>query len=304
MLDAHCVGFSTYGDRGRPGMWSEATWERCLDSVARLAEQAERAGMDVAAHPHAMAPLCSVERYREMLDRTGSPRLKVLIDIVNLTWPQRVFDTTALVNEVFDELGGDIVALHAKDVIISGGSGVSAAKGMGVIHVDEAVPGAGFMDFDAIVRRLDVLDHDVTVHVEHFEYEDTLQGQDHIRRIAERRGSRRPMSRLRDKAALVTGAGSGIGRATAVLFASEGAGVACADLSHERAKETAAEIERLRRQGGRSLRRRVGRGGCGRVWSMVQSRPWVGWTSWSTARASLPATRSRREPTPTTCGTG
>ncbi len=188
MMDAHCVGFSTYGDRGKPGMWTEATWERCLDSVARLAEQAERAGRDVAAHPHAMAPLCSVERYREMLDRTGSPRLKVLIDIVNLTWPQRVFDTTALVNEVFDELGGDIAALHAKDVIISGGSGVSAAKGMGVIHVDEAVPGTGFMDFDAMVRRLDMLDHDVTVHVEHFEYEDTLQGQQHIRDVAERAG--------------------------------------------------------------------------------------------------------------------
>ena len=188
MLDAHCVGFSTYGDRGKPGMWTEATWERCLDSVARLAEQAERAGMDVAAHPHAMAPLCSVERYREMLDRTGSPRLKVLIDIVNLTWPQRVFDTTALVDEVFDELGGDIAALHAKDVIISGGSGVSAAKGLGVIHVDEAVPGTGFMDFDAIVRRLDMLDHDVTVHVEHFEYEDTLEGQEHIRRTAESAG--------------------------------------------------------------------------------------------------------------------
>ena len=188
MLDAHCVGFSTYGDRGKPGMWTEATWERCLDSVARLAEQAERAGMDVAAHPHAMAPLCSVERYREMLDRVGSPRLKVLIDIVNMTWPQRVFDTTALVDEVFDELGGDIVALHAKDVIISGGSGVSAAKGMGVIHVDEAVPGTGFMDFDAIVRRLDILDHDVTVHVEHFDYEDTLEGQEHIRSVAGRAG--------------------------------------------------------------------------------------------------------------------
>ena len=188
MLDAHCVGFSTYGDRGKPGMWTEATWERCLDSVARLAEQAESAGMDVAAHPHAMAPLCSVERYREMLDRVGSPRLKVLIDIVNLTWPQRVFDTTALVDEVFDELGGDIVALHAKDVIISGGSGVSAAKGLGVIHVDEAVPGTGFMDFDAIVRRLDMLDHDVTVHVEHFEYEDTLEGQEHIRRTAKSAG--------------------------------------------------------------------------------------------------------------------
>ncbi len=188
MLGAHCVGFSTYGDRGKPEMWSEATWERCIEAVARLVEQAERAGVDAAAHPHAMAPLRSVERYREMLDRIASPRLKALIDIVNLTWPQRVFDTTALVNEVFDELGGDIVALHAKDVTISGGSGVSAAKGMGVIHVDEAVPGTGFMDFDAIVRRLDALDHDVTVHVEHFGYEDTLAGQLHIRRVAEKAG--------------------------------------------------------------------------------------------------------------------
>lgn len=52
------------------------------------------------------------------------------------------------------------------------------------------------------------------------------------------------MSRLKGKTALVTGAGSGIGRAVAVLFASEGASVACADLSHDSASETAAEIER------------------------------------------------------------
>ena len=58
------------------------------------------------------------------------------------------------------------------------------------------------------------------------------------------------MNRLKDKAALVTGAGSGIGRSAAALFASEGASVACADLSHDRAEETAAEIERA---GGRAV---------------------------------------------------
>ena len=52
------------------------------------------------------------------------------------------------------------------------------------------------------------------------------------------------MNRLNDKTVLVTGAGSGIGRAAAALFASEGASVACADLSLDRAQETAAEIER------------------------------------------------------------
>ena len=58
------------------------------------------------------------------------------------------------------------------------------------------------------------------------------------------------MNRLKDKAALVTGAGSGIGRAAAALFASEGARVACADLSHASAEKTVAEIERI---GGRAV---------------------------------------------------
>jgi NAD(P)-dependent dehydrogenase (short-subunit alcohol dehydrogenase family) len=46
--------------------------------------------------------------------------------------------------------------------------------------------------------------------------------------------------RLKDKVAIVTGAGSGIGRATARLFAAEGAKVVVADLDN--ADETAAQI--------------------------------------------------------------
>ena len=52
------------------------------------------------------------------------------------------------------------------------------------------------------------------------------------------------------KVAFVTGAGTGIGRATALAFAHEGAGVVVADISEQRVRETARMIEEL---GGRAL---------------------------------------------------
>src|SRR5688500_2320514 len=51
------------------------------------------------------------------------------------------------------------------------------------------------------------------------------------------------MGRLEGKVAVITGAGRGIGRATAVRFAEEGAAVVVNDVDPEPAEETAAEIK-------------------------------------------------------------
>ncbi len=55
---------------------------------------------------------------------------------------------------------------------------------------------------------------------------------------------------LEGRVAIVTGAGSGMGRATALMFAGEGAAVAIADVNDEGGEQTAAQIEDL---GGDSL---------------------------------------------------
>jgi len=52
--------------------------------------------------------------------------------------------------------------------------------------------------------------------------------------------------RFKDQAAIVTGAGRGIGHAIAVRLASEGARVACVSRSEENAKRTADELNMLR----------------------------------------------------------
>jgi NAD(P)-dependent dehydrogenase (short-subunit alcohol dehydrogenase family) len=47
------------------------------------------------------------------------------------------------------------------------------------------------------------------------------------------------------KTIVITGAGSGIGRATALIFAREGANIVCADINEDGVKETAAQVNAI-----------------------------------------------------------
>lgn len=56
--------------------------------------------------------------------------------------------------------------------------------------------------------------------------------------------------RLADKVAIITGAGSGMGRASAIIFAKEGARVVAADMNEESGQET---VDRIKADGGEAV---------------------------------------------------
>ncbi|PID55846.1 hypothetical protein CSB45_14140 [candidate division KSB3 bacterium] len=71
---------------------------------------------------------------------------------------------------------------------------------------------------------------------------------------------------MQGKVALITGAGQGIGRGTALRFAQEGAAVLIADIKMQEAEQTAEEIRRL---GGRALAHQVNLGHVAEIQPMI-----------------------------------
>ncbi len=73
--------------------------------------------------------------------------------------------------------------------------------------------------------------------------------------------------RLEKKVALITGAGSGMGRASAVLFAQEGAAVTVVDLNPETGQET---VDMINKEGGDSIFVQADVGNAGDAESMIK----------------------------------
>jgi len=181
ILGAHFVGFGILNGRTTGRLWDEDVWESCMNGVRELCKMAEDAGMDVAGHPHTMSPLSSVARMERMLDEGQSPRLKILLDPVNIVTPFIAYRTGEMINECFDVLGKAIVGIHAKDVTLSGGGKI-------VAHIDEAVPGTGTLDYPTLLRRMAALGTDITIHAEHYPFAETVQGQMYIRSVGRQTG--------------------------------------------------------------------------------------------------------------------
>ena len=102
------------------------------------------------------------------------------------------------------------------------------------------------------------------------------------------------LMRLQDKVAIITGAGGGMGRVAAQMFAAEGAKVVVAEFDEAAGRETVAPGDRRRRPGhassGPTSREEADAQG---EWSTRRSRPTAGSTCSTTTPGSCPRPTTR-----------
>lgn len=188
ILGAQCVGFSFAGMYSQPDVRSAVAWDRVVAATAALSEMAEAAGVDCAAHPHLMGPLYSVECVARLLADVRSSRLKVLADPINIVRPDDYYDTAALLDGMFDRLGDQIVAIHAKDVVMTGAVFDGRCRFM-LYRLDEAIPGKGVLDYRTFLRRADALGRKIIINAEHLDsVDEVIVAFHYIRSIAAAEG--------------------------------------------------------------------------------------------------------------------
>ena len=160
-LNAHCVGISVIANGPEEGdLWADEVWQRLVQGIAQVAAEAENLGVDLGVHPGNRGPLDAPAQLRRLLDDVASPRLKVILDPVNMTTHRTYYNTTAFLDYTFDLLGPDIIAAHAKDV--------SLDTSHWVTKLDEVPLGMGRLDYETYLRRLGELDADVLFTIEHY----------------------------------------------------------------------------------------------------------------------------------------
>ena len=125
--------------RGHPDNDSNNAWRDLAMGMQHALEIAERHDVFLGIEPELANVINSAPKARRLLDEMNNPRLKIVMDAANLLHASELPRASAIWQEAFDLLAGDIIIAHAKDLAVDG-SFVAAGKGA--------------LDYDLYIRLL------------------------------------------------------------------------------------------------------------------------------------------------------
>jgi sugar phosphate isomerase/epimerase len=163
-----------------PDNFGHETWQCLVDSVHRVLDGVPDVGVGLTLEPYMLTPLSSAEKLAQIVAEINSPRLRIVLDPVNLIPPGDYYRSAVLLQQMFDRLGSWIVGAHAKDHYLQ--------RAHATVHIDERIPGQGELDYAVFVRSMAALPGAALI-IEHLrEDADILAAKQYICAVADQVG--------------------------------------------------------------------------------------------------------------------
>jgi sugar phosphate isomerase/epimerase len=110
---------------------SQEALETFITNLKPVVDCAEKCGVIMAIEPVYRHIVYDGKRARKVLDRIGSPNLKIIFDPVNLLWTDNYAQRMEVIDEAIDVLSDDIAMIHLKDCILEPDKVKSVGCGFG-----------------------------------------------------------------------------------------------------------------------------------------------------------------------------
>lgn len=110
---------------------SDENYKRFLNDFEPVITLAEELDVNVYIEPVWHFTINSVDKMKRMIDDVKSKKLKVILDVSNITVVEDFVDPSETIEKAFDALGDDIRVIHYKDFIIADGKKSFAIAGTG-----------------------------------------------------------------------------------------------------------------------------------------------------------------------------
>lgn len=120
--------------RAHPNNNTPEAWADLRTELEKALKMAEAHGVTLCVEPELSNVVNSAAKARRLLDEMQSPRLKVVIDGVNLLRNDDLDKQRSVIDEAFDLLAADMRFAHAKDRTLAG-HGTAVGGELGVLDV-------------------------------------------------------------------------------------------------------------------------------------------------------------------------
>ena len=113
---------------------SEVAFKTLIQSLRELVKEAEKFGVIVGIEGGKNEVVSTPQKMRRVLELIPSNNLQVIYDPTNYLSPNDFQDQNKIIKEAFELFGDKMVALHAKDFVISNGKVITVVAGKGELN--------------------------------------------------------------------------------------------------------------------------------------------------------------------------